>query len=100
MQRAQEPNLGLWSPPGGKLHVAEGESPHGCAARETLEELGVRVAEQDFRLVGIISEVGYVAQAHWLMFLFELTTRLIETPPTHREGSFRYFTRQQLDSLA
>jgi len=28
LERAQEPNRGLWSPPGGKLHTHTGESPH------------------------------------------------------------------------
>jgi 8-oxo-dGTP diphosphatase len=34
MERAQEPNLGLWSPCGGKLHTDTGESPYACACRE------------------------------------------------------------------
>ena len=33
LERAREPNRGLWSPPGGKLETATGESPHACAAR-------------------------------------------------------------------
>jgi ADP-ribose pyrophosphatase YjhB (NUDIX family) len=43
LERAQEPNLGLWSPCGGKLHTAEGESPYACACREAEEELGIVV---------------------------------------------------------
>src|SRR5437867_12981835 len=34
LERTQEPNLGLWSPCGGKLHTDEGESPYACACRE------------------------------------------------------------------
>ena len=37
---------GLWSPPGG--HLDFGESPEDCAARETLEETGVRVTNMEF----------------------------------------------------
>ncbi len=38
LERAQEPNRGLWSPCGGKLHTDEGESPYACACREAHEE--------------------------------------------------------------
>jgi 8-oxo-dGTP diphosphatase len=41
LERAQEPNLGYWSPCGGKLHTDIGESPYACACREAEEELGV-----------------------------------------------------------
>jgi 8-oxo-dGTP diphosphatase len=100
MRRAQEPNLGLWSPPGGKLHVEEGESPHGCACREALEELGISIAPEQARLTGIVSEVGYEGQAHWLMFLFEITVKLEATPAAHREGWFEFFARDKVEELA
>ena len=35
--RAKPPNLGSWSPIGGKLETATGESPFECAVRETAE---------------------------------------------------------------
>ncbi|MSR43575.1 MAG: NUDIX domain-containing protein, partial [Pedosphaera sp.] len=31
LERTREPNRGFWSPPGGKLHTHEGESPYACA---------------------------------------------------------------------
>jgi len=34
LERAQEPNFGLWSPCGGKLRTDLGESPYVCACRE------------------------------------------------------------------
>ena len=37
---------GGWSPPGG--HLDFGETPEACAARETLEETGVRVRDVEF----------------------------------------------------
>ena len=47
LERAQEPNLGLWSPCGGKLRTEIGESPHTCACREAHEEAGLIIAPGD-----------------------------------------------------
>ena len=99
MERSQEPNLGLWSPCGGKLHTEEGESPYACACREAQEELGVSLAEKDLHLTGIVSEHGYQGQSHWLMFLFEVKRRLTAVPPAHREGKFGFFARTALPRL-
>src|ERR1700691_5881987 len=76
LRRAQEPNRGLWSPCGGKLHMEEGESPHACACREAAEEIGLPLSPADLHLTGIVSERSYEASAHWLMFLFEVRPRL------------------------
>jgi len=100
MQRVKEPNRGLWSPCGGKLDTEIGESPYACACREVWEELGVRIESSALHLAGIVSEHGYEGRAHWLMFLFELRTRLKALPPSHREGEFRFFRRDELDALA
>lgn len=99
MERAQEPNLGQWSPPGGKLHTATGESPHGCACREAREELGLEIEPADLHLTGMVSEEGYEGTAHWLMFLFEVHPRLRETPPPIREGRFAFFPPADLAGL-
>src|SRR3954470_22512142 len=64
LERAQEPNLGYWSPCGGKLHTDDGESPYACACREAEEELGIKLAPSDLHLVGIVSEHGYQGQSH------------------------------------
>jgi len=37
-------NRGLWSPCGGKLDMAAGESPFACACREAAEESACRCA--------------------------------------------------------
>jgi 8-oxo-dGTP diphosphatase len=84
LERAQEPNLGLWSPPGGKLHVEIGESPHACACREAREELARELQPHDLHLTGLVSEHGYAGQSHWLMFLFEVKPRLTALPVPHR----------------
>jgi 8-oxo-dGTP diphosphatase len=99
LERAQEPNLGLWSPCGGKLHTDAGESPYACAIREAGEELGLHLRPADLRLAGLVSEHGYQGQSHWLMFLFEMTRRLTTLPPAHREGRFQFFPRAALDGI-
>ena len=76
LERAQEPNRGLWSPCGGKLHTDTGESPYACACREAQEELGLAISPSDLHLTGLASEHGYQGQTHWLMFLFEVKRRL------------------------
>ena len=99
LERAQEPNKGFWSPCGGKLHMDDGESPYACACREAEEELGLKFTAADLHLTGIVSEHGYAGQAHWLMFLFEVKPRLQQCPPRHKEGTFCFFSREQVLSL-
>lgn len=100
LQRLKEPNRGLWSPPGGKLDTALGESPYACARREAGEELGLEVPLSALHLTGLVSESGYQGTAHWLMFLFEIRLRLSRTPPDIDEGRFMFFARSDLESLA
>jgi 8-oxo-dGTP diphosphatase len=100
LERAQEPNRGLWSPCGGKLHTEMGESPYACACREAVEELALTLKPSDLHLTGLVSEQGYQGQAHWLMFLFEVKTPLQSLPPVHREGRFQFFAREELGSLS
>jgi 8-oxo-dGTP diphosphatase len=79
LHRGRAPNLGMYSPIGGKLEQDEGESPFACAIREAREEIGVELAMDEIRMVGIVSErafPGHAASgagspAHWLMFCFE-----------------------------
>lgn len=99
LKRAQEPNLGLWSPCGGKLRTEEGESPYACACREAAEEIALKISASDLHLTGIVSEHGYQGQSHWLMFLFEIKAKLEELPAPHREGRFQFFSRTALETL-
>lgn len=99
LERAQEPNRGLWSPCGGKLKTDLGESPYACACREAHEEMGISFKTSELHLTGIVSEHGYHGQAHWLMFLFEVKRKLTEVPPPHREGRFAFFQREELTTL-
>jgi 8-oxo-dGTP diphosphatase len=100
LERAQEPNLGQWSPCGGKLNTATGESPYACACREAAEELGLPLQPADLHLTGIVSEHGYQGQAHWLMFLFEVKPRLKTLPAPVREGRFQFFAPAAVSGLA
>jgi 8-oxo-dGTP diphosphatase len=99
LERAQEPNLGLWSPCGGKLKMHLGESPYVCACREAREEIGLQITPADLHLTGLVSEHGYQGREHWLMFLFEVRRRLEQCPPPHPEGRFQFFPREALASL-
>jgi tRNA(Arg) A34 adenosine deaminase TadA/ADP-ribose pyrophosphatase YjhB (NUDIX family) len=99
LERAQEPNLGHWSPCGGKLKTDLGESPYACACREAGEEIGLQLQPADLHLNGLVSEHSYQGQAHWLMFLFEVKPRLEAVPPPIREGRFAFFPRAELERL-
>ncbi|MHC4219147.1 MAG: NUDIX hydrolase, partial [Planctomycetota bacterium] len=76
LHRDQQPNLGRYSPVGGKVDVESGEGPHQCAVREIREETGVALGDDDLRLTGIVSERSYQDEAHWLIFLFEVVAPL------------------------
>lgn len=96
IKRRKAPNLGCWSPIGGKLEMARGESPFECAIRETAEEVGLAVTEQDLRLFGYISEKNYEGGGHWLMFLFDCKKTLPTLPPTGDEGEFAFLNARKL----
>jgi 8-oxo-dGTP diphosphatase len=99
MLRARPPNLGVWSPIGGKLETAQGESPFECAVRETREETGHVITAGDLHLFAMIAEKAYEGQAHWLMFLFRCKQPLAMQPPDIAEGRFGFFSRSQIDAL-
>ena len=99
MLRAKPPNLGAWSPIGGKLELATGESPFECAVRETGEETGLRITTADLHLFAMIAEKAYEGDAHWLMFLFRCRRPLPGLPPDITEGRFGFFSRAAIDAL-
>jgi 8-oxo-dGTP diphosphatase len=77
LHRTKEPNLGLWTAPGGKLEWDE--SPVECVIREMREETGLLIRHPELR--GIITEVSPVEHYQWLMFVFiahEFTGELID----------------------
>lgn len=99
MQRAKAPNDGLWSPVGGKLEMALGESPFEAAAREVLEETGLAIGTGDLHLFAMIAEKNYEHRCHWLMFLFHCKKALTEMPPDIAEGRFGLFAEADLKGL-
>jgi len=99
MLRAKPPNLGVWSPIGGKIETAQGESPFECAVRETHEETGHAITTSDLHLFAMIAEKAYEGHAHWLMFLFRCQKPLGVLPPDISEGKFGFFSRAQIDTI-
>lgn len=97
--RAKPPNLGVWSPIGGKLETATGESPFECAARETREETGLVAPPEAFHLFAMVAEKAYEGQSHWLMFLFRCRVPIDQLPPAMTEGSFGFFSREAVSAL-
>jgi 8-oxo-dGTP diphosphatase len=97
--RAKAPNLGAWSPIGGKLETGLGESPFECAVRETKEETGFEIATTDLHLFGMIAEKAYEGQSHWLLFLFTCQRPITGLPPAIDEGRFGYFSREEINTL-
>ena len=98
--RAKQPNLGVWSPIGGKLEMTTGESPFECAVRETEEETGLRLAQTDLHLFAMIAEKAYQGSTHWLMFLFRCRKVIDHLPPDISEGKFAFFSRARIGELA
>lgn len=97
--RAKAPNLGTWSPIGGKLETALGESPFECAARETAEETAHVITPADLHLFAMIAEKAYEGSAHWLLFLFRCRRPIGNLPPDMHEGRFGFFSRSEIDQL-
>lgn len=97
--RAKAPNKGTWSPIGGKLETATGESPFECAVRETREETGHVITAADLHLFAMIAEKAYEGASHWLLFLFRCTLPLDTLPSDMDEGRFGFFSRAQIDAL-
>ena len=97
--RAKAPNLGTWSPIGGKLETAIGESPFECAVRETREETGHVITAADLHLFAMIAEKAYEGASHWLLFLFRCTKPLDALPAAMDEGRFGFFSRAEIEAL-
>ena len=98
--RAKQPNLGVWTPIGGKLEMTIGESPFECAVRETAEETGLEIRQEDLHLFAMIAEKAYQGSTHWLMFLFRSKKPIAGLPTDIDEGRFGFFSREKIRTLA
>ena len=90
LHRHRPPNVELYSPIGGKLEQAEGESPTSCAVREIREEVGLDVPPAELHLTGIVSEKAFGGDTHWLMFLYEVTRPVVVTRTSFEEGNLEW----------
>jgi len=96
MKREREPNKGLLSPPGGKLHAEEAESPLVCAVREAFEECSMRTTPDDWQLKGIVTEKNYPGAGNIMIFLMEYKHAIDELPPPCNEGAFEFIKEDDI----
>ncbi len=99
LHRARKPNQHLYSPIGGKLEQATGESPYACALREIQEEIGITLTLADIALIGIVSERGHEGEAHWLMFCFEVKKPLDFPGRSIEEGVLEWIAPEKVGAL-
>ena len=96
LERSNEPNKGLLSPPGGKLQLDDAESPIACAIREAKEECNINSTHNDWKLIGIITEKNYPKIGNIMLFLFEYKNTLNEIPSDFQEGKYVYVPEEQI----
>lgn len=94
VQRTVPPGKGLWSLPGGFLDA--GEDPRATAAREVLEETGLRVS------VGRVLDVFYngTGPGASIFLLYEAEYRGGEPVAGDDAGNAAFFPRADLPDLA
>lgn len=96
LERSNEPNKGLLSPPGGKLHLHYAESPFACAIREAKEECGIDSTPEDWNLLGIITEKNYPNIGNIMLFLFEYKITLNDKPSDFNEGNYTFVPQDKI----
>lgn len=94
MHRRKEPNLGLWTAPGGKLEWDE--APHETVVREMHEETGLVVVNPTLRAV--ITEVSPSEDYQWMMFVYVAHQFEGEVGQTH-EGDLAWVPIADLSDL-
>ena len=99
IKRNKSPNIGCWSPIGGKLEMAIGESPFECAVREIEEETQLRVSHEELHLWGYVSEKHFEGDIHWLMFMFDCKRRITKLPRDIDEGRFAFYKHSELETI-
>ncbi|MEM8835427.1 MAG: NUDIX domain-containing protein [Planctomycetota bacterium] len=99
LERAKNPNKGLFSPIGGKLDTALGESPTRCAQREIHEETGLVIPVERLHLGGIISEQAFGGDTNWLMFWFRVLGPVELEPVEMNEGRLDWHEPESITDL-
>lgn len=99
LHRKKPPNLDLYSPIGGKLETALGESPAQCARREIMEEAGLDIPLERLRLGGLITEHGYQGEVNWMMFYYRVLGTVELEPFEMREGRLEWIEEPAIDDL-
>ncbi len=99
LHRKKAPNLGLFSPIGGKLDVHTGESPAQCAQREIHEEVGLDLPLERLHLLGMVAETAFEGKGHWLMFVYQVLGTVWVEPHDMREGRLDWYTREEMMKL-
>jgi len=100
LHRVKPPNKDLYSPIGGKLDMASGESPAQCARREIMEEAAIEVPPERLHLGGLISEAGYEGEGHWLLFYFRVLGPVEVTTGVMCEGRLEWHDPGEIDRLS
>jgi 8-oxo-dGTP diphosphatase len=100
LHRVKPPNKDLYSPIGGKLDMASGESPAQCARREILEEAGIHIPIDRLHLGGLISEAGYEGEGHWLLFYYRVLGPVEVATGVMREGHLEWHEPDTIDTLS
>jgi len=96
LERSNEPNKGLLSPPGGKLHLHDAESPFACAIREAKEECNIDSTHNDWKLLGMITEKNYPKIGNIMLFLFEYKITMNEKPKDFSEGKYIFIPEERI----
>ena len=95
VRRAEEPDIGLWAFPGGRVEV--GETPEETAVREAKEEVGLDVA-----LEGVFDVVTYPPRGRWsqVVIVDYLARPVAGTVRLNGESSeFRWVLPSELQGL-
>jgi len=99
MERRKNPNMGLMSPPGGKVITEEAEPPDSCAVREAYEECGLESKRSDWRLRGIVTEKNFPDAGNILIFLMEYKHQIRSLPDACNEGTFYFINQHDFDRV-
>ncbi len=99
VQRATEPLKGQWSIPGGALEI--GETLRQCAAREALEETGLRVEAGEVLDVFDSIYPDHEGKPRYHYVLIDFLCRVIggELKAGSDAAQARWITREELGSL-